>query len=244
MTNLSALQRDFQAFILHGDSAALQTLSARSRPEIYAGAYIGRLTEVLAADYEVLARILGEDAFDSLARDYIAAHPSKARSARHFGAELPDFLDHHPLAKEYPPIADMARFEKALADAFDAEDADILSIADMAAIEPGLWPRLTFTFHPSVNRLELQHKVDGAWSGDDVEAGEPTRYLIWRQDLVSMYRALDREAESLALAMAGASFGDICLAVDQNDDPQMAAQIAATYLRTWIEHGLIIQATP
>jgi len=46
------------------------------------------LIEVLGNDYEVLHAYLGDGLFDTLAGDYIAAHPSTFRNVRWFGGKL------------------------------------------------------------------------------------------------------------------------------------------------------------
>ena len=56
--------------------------SAQRRFDIYVNAYRTRLIDALRANYPVLHRALGDDAFESLAQAYIAAHPSSCTNIR------------------------------------------------------------------------------------------------------------------------------------------------------------------
>ena len=59
---------------------------------VYRNAYVARLAEILADDYEQLHAYLGDQAFAKLVKAYIDANPSDQRSARWFGRHLPDFV--------------------------------------------------------------------------------------------------------------------------------------------------------
>jgi len=100
---LSRFQEWMQAVIVHpgGADAGLRSRAARrhvvpselgavvhargalspvERLRIYASMYPLRTVEALRSDYPALAALLGEERFDALVREYVAAHPS-ARNA-------------------------------------------------------------------------------------------------------------------------------------------------------------------
>ena len=60
---------------------------------------------------------------------YIAANPSDRRSARWFGRHLPAFVRKNETYAKHREIAEIAELEKALADAFDAPDAELRSLS-------------------------------------------------------------------------------------------------------------------
>ncbi|WP_163367521.1 HvfC/BufC N-terminal domain-containing protein, partial [Klebsiella aerogenes] len=80
--------------------------------QVYRHAYRARLAEALADNYTVLARALGDEAFDALAQAYLAAHPSRHPSIRWFGAALADFM---AVAGDelvpHPGLVDLARMD-------------------------------------------------------------------------------------------------------------------------------------
>jgi Putative DNA-binding domain len=112
-------------------------------------AYVARLAEVLADDYEQVHAYLGDTGFAKLAKSYIAAHPSDRRSARDFGRHVPDFLKTDPGFAAHAEVAEIAALEKGLADAFDGPEAEPLSLPALAEVAPERWTKLVFTPHPT-----------------------------------------------------------------------------------------------
>ena len=107
----------------------------------------------MADDYEQLHAYLGDSGFAKFAKSYIAAHPSDRKSARDFGRHVPEFFKADAGFAKHPELAEIARLEKALADAFDGPDAEPLKLAKLAEIAPELWAKLVFTPHPTAIRL-------------------------------------------------------------------------------------------
>ena len=130
MSSLKDLQESFQRGILAGDDTILAEIKDSAKEErkvlfgVYRHAYVARLAEVLADDYEQLHAYLGDAGFAKFAKSYIAAHPSDRKSARDFGRHVPEFLKADAGFAKHPELAEIARLEKALADAFDGPDAE------------------------------------------------------------------------------------------------------------------------
>jgi hypothetical protein len=253
---LAALQHDFAAFVLRdGGTAPLVAemgVPARATPEamlgVYKDAYALRLLEALRNDFPALYRLLGEEVFDTLGREYIAAHPSRHFSVRWFGRHLAAFLAAQAPWRERPALADLAGFEWSLGLAFDAADADAAGEADFAALAPEQWDEMRLSFHPSLHRLALRTEADVYWQAHEEEAApaEPAllpdgiAMLVWRQELTVRYRRLDAdEAAALDAARSGESFGEICALLAEHGPEDDAPLRAAGFLRGWIESGLI-----
>ena len=136
-------------------------LSAVDRLEIYANAYFYRIHDALCDDYGALRAALGDAAFHDLVTAYLIAHPPSRPSLRHAGAQLADFLATSralaSLRERLPWGADLARLECAILDAFDAEDAPVVSREELAAVAPERWAELRFEFQPALRW------VDAAW---------------------------------------------------------------------------------
>lgn len=256
MTHLRNIEALFQSHILHGDDGiralvvGSDKVSADVRLGIYANAYRLRLIEALDTDYPGLHTIAGDEEFDRMCRAYIDAHPSPFRSLRWFGNRFAEFLRTTEPYAEYPVFAEMAEFEWALSDAFDAADSEPRTTADMAALPPDLWAGLRFISHDSVRRLDLRWNVPPVWkaidAGDtpaDLESGDhPVAWLVWRQELVTRYRSLDiDEAWALDALMRGEPFAALCEGLTEWIDPQNVATHAAALLKRWLEDGLIRQ---
>lgn len=260
--NLAQLQADFQAYLFDSDKGAAfknqiiddVKVGAKKRLGIYHDAYRFRIIEALATAYPKLHVMLGDDLFDSTARSYIDQFPSTFRNMRwvggHMQTHLKSTLPQHPIA------AEMAAFEWALGLAFDAEDAPVVTLQDLAAIPPEDWAALKFSFHPSLQVLLLQWNVVQIWNALEKEEPLPAiaktdeSSLVWRQSfnlgfdlargLNSHFRSLDpAEYAALQLAISGASFGALCEKLQENATEEEATMQAAQYLSGWLNEGLI-----
>jgi hypothetical protein len=173
---LADLQAKFQDAILTGDRAILasvepsQKLDSAARFGVYADAYLMRLAEFISNDYSVLRNALGDEDFGALVEAYISATPSHHRNARWYGRGLPEFMCQTDPWRDRREATDFAVFERALADAFDAADADVLDLDAVAAVAPEDWPELRFEFHPSVVLLTLIAGTIAAYAAADQEA--------------------------------------------------------------------------
>ncbi len=205
---------------------------------------------MLADDFPALARVLGESDFDALVRAHLRAHPPSRPSLRDAGARLPGFLaDADASAETRRRVAfapDLARFEWALIEAFDAADAPALSHAALAAVAPEDWAELHFVFQPALARLALGFPVDrlrAAHDRGDAElpaglAPDSTQVCVWRSNERVFHRALEPiEAEALDLARAGASFGRLCEAIAERLTDAEAPLRAAALLARWQQDG-------
>lgn len=270
---LAELQSLFQSAVLTGDAEDVAILDVVAPPRdadratmmgVYVNAYRLRLAEFLDEDYPALRVLLGDDDFEALVEAYIDANPSRLRNARWYTARLPEFMQESENWSANALAIGLALFERALTDAYDAADAPALSIETLAEFSPQDWPRLVFTFHPSLRLIEVAAGVldayaaatadeqdeeatradeedEGALEDRPMDASESETIAIWRADLDPAYRQLDPD-EYLALfeAMAGQSFGDICQLVAFQNEGQSATERLARFLVTWFSEGLVI----
>jgi hypothetical protein len=271
---LAELQGLFQSAVLTGDAedAAILDIVASPREAdrptmmgVYVNAYRLRLAEFLDEDYPALRVMLGDDDFEALVEAYIDANPSRLRNARWYTTRLPEFMQESENWNANALAIGLALFERALTDAYDAADAPAQSIETLAEFSPQDWPRLGFTFHPSLRLIEVAAGVldayvaatadehedeEAARSAEEDEgpledrpsrASENETIAIWRADLDPAYRQLDPD-EYLALneAVAGQSFGDICQLVAFQNEGQSATERLARFLVTWFSEGLVI----
>ncbi len=254
MDTLRRLQEDFQGYLLardermHPHVVGSAQVGAGERLAIYADAYRLRLLEALDTDYPGLHTLLGDDEFDAMGRAYIAAHPSVHFSLRWFGDRMSEFLHTVEPYSKYPAFTEMAAFEWAKSGAFDAADAALCSVADMAAIPPDAWPGLRFVPHSSLRRLDLRWNVPTLWKTIDTgqeppaleENDYPIAWLVWRQDLLTYFRSLNvDEAWALDALQRGETFAAICEGLSEWVDAQNVALHAAGLLKQWLTDGLI-----
>lgn len=252
---MSVTLQDWQRRFKHGLLAPEVPPGVRDRGAavaerfgVYVHAYRARLVEALRSNYPVLHRALGDDGFDALAQAYLQARPSPHASIRWFGDTLEDFAREEGGALlPHPALLDLIRLEWALCLAFDAADAPLLAVSDLARVSPERWPALVFHPHPSARLIRLEWTVEPTWRAlneqPDAETVPPDpathATLVWRRELSPQFRSLEAaEAAALALLMAGASFGRLCeSAAAGAEDP--AARMAG-WLQRWVADGVLL----
>jgi hypothetical protein len=254
MSDFARQQSAFQQGILDGDASVLGEIldSPREKREVlfgvYQHAYGSRLVEVMRNDHKLLHSYLGDEMFDSMGEAYVVAKPSQHPNLRWFSSSLPNFLKSTEPYSDYPVLSDLAALEKALNDAFDAQDAPTIGIADLAGFAPEAWNDLKFQPHPSAIRIDCSTNASAIWRAlksdemppDAVGLEQPCRLLIWRQDVTPKFRELrDEEAMMWAEAVSGIPFGVLCTMLATFDDPDSAAARGAGYLRGWVTAGLL-----
>lgn len=251
---LADLQARFQEAIIGDDRTILgvinpsRRLDSAARFAVYSDAYRLRLARFLSEDFSVLRNALGDDVFGALVMAYIEATPSRHPNARWYARQLPDFMQATDPWRSKTEWIDLALFERALGDAFDAADAKPCEISALAALSVEGWPHLRFDFQPSLALLAVSTGTVATYEAAVEQNPLPQRtdegeeaVLVWRdpgQQVV--YRLLD-EAETLALAEARArkSFGEICSLLAFRDENDAVAERAAGFLARWFSEGLV-----
>ncbi|HSW07094.1 DNA-binding domain-containing protein [Aquabacterium sp.] len=259
-------QLAFAAAVTHG--APVDQLLAGSPDggppliSAYRHAYGARLNEALRDNFEILARAMGDEAFDALATAYRRAWPSTVPSIRWFGHRLAEFMvaqvEQDSGLVPHPAFVDLARMDWALRSAFDAADAPVIVRDALAALAPEQFAALRFTPHPSVQLLPLDWAIEAAWralrehdadSGDEPDLPEPRaeahQLLVWRRGLETRWRSLDpHEAVLLQAMQRGENFAALCEhAAASSGDADQAVTIAATALTQWLEDELLSALT-
>jgi hypothetical protein len=286
---LAELQNVFQRYLLEGDEtiagevAGTIRVPVRTRLAIYGEGYQLRLVEALEHSFPALLQLMGAEAFAVLAGSYVRAFPSVYRSIRYYGDQLAAFLSTEPRYAATPLLAEMARWEWAMANVFDAADGAPLEVSALTDIEPGSWAELRFEWSAAIEVVPLRWNVTTIWKACSEASGtnsttadaaattapgtatagasgavpaaaapaaavpaamlleRPGDWLLWRNELQIYFRLLSAmEAEALAAARGGESFGELCERLCGQLDEQAAPLQAATFLRGWVESGLII----
>ncbi len=215
---------------------------------VYRNAYWARLVESLGTDFPGLKALAGGQTFDRLARAYVAKHPSEHPSIRWAGRKLADFLATEAPYRDDPWFADMARFDWALAFAFDAADAPAAGLADLAGVPPEFWGSVRLVFHPTLDVCRISTPVDeirprlleNSEIAVDRQARCERAVMAWRIGYDVKFRGIDLlEHAALQAMRTGATFGDTCELVAGHVNAEGAPLRAAQILRGWLEWGIV-----
>ncbi|MDP9008688.1 MAG: DNA-binding domain-containing protein [Pseudomonadota bacterium] len=252
---LRELQQDMQRHLLGEESGVTGAivdappLKPKDRLAIYRNAYQVRLIDALHDTYPILHGLLGDEAWLALGEAYVAARPSVYRSIRWYGRDLADFMTRCSPYDDAPILSEVALLEWTLAEVFDAQDAEVLERAALAAVNPAAWGSLTFAFHPSLRRLTFSWNTAAVWkamSRDETPPGPelsvaPVAWLLWRQNLQNYFRSMTGvEAAALDAALRGRNFGEICEDLSALLPQEEIPAAAAGLLATWADSGVIV----
>lgn len=253
MSSLRDIQNHFQRHLMYGETQIEQSVvntkpvSVTTRLAIYKDACQIRLVEALASNFPCLQTHMGQEKFQKLGLAYLASHPSHYRSIRWFGDQLVDYLTQYP-EKNAPWLAELAEFEWNMSAAFDAADADLLTLVDISTLPGEAWPDLVLTPHPSVHRMNFLWNVVPLWqsiveknSSEEIRKGSASgAWILWRKDYTNRFLSLsDEEAWAIDAAIKGATFADICEGLCVWNGVDTVGMRAASLLKGWILSGWI-----
>jgi len=145
-------------------------------------------------------------------------------------------------------MADLARLEWALRQAFDAANRCALTLADLGHVPADAWATVGFELAPGTIVLHLSHAVAPLWQSlsreeapEPVQAA-PTCMLVWRQGWQPHFRSVPlEEARALEALLAGRSFSEACAHLASSSE---GAARVGQWLHAWAEEGLLARVTP
>lgn len=201
-------------------------LDAAGMLQVYNGAYLARLVEVLQGDFGAVQHVLGEHQFQQLVARYLAVHPSRHPNLNHLGEHLPAFVRKQRRLPHRAFLAELATLERACEVAFDAPEFTPLALATFGDVPPERWAGARFTANPSVQLFAFRHPVDAFYqdwkegAARPVPSPEASWLVVFRRDDRVWRQRLPRGAHAVlgalvagqplaqALARAGRSGGD------------------------------------
>ncbi|MBU6486892.1 MAG: putative DNA-binding domain-containing protein [Burkholderiales bacterium] len=252
--SLKEVQREFVEALLHpaAGQRVLDTLVGedthnQNRLALYRGNLTGTWHSVLASAYPVVHALVGEDFFVALSREYGLADPSSSGDLNQFGHRMADLLTSWPPSAPYRYLADIARLEWAVHQAYFAADVFPWSVERWARHAPHVLEAAAISLNPAVALLRTSTSAADMWiayqeSGSesvvhDIEA--PQWIVVSRPQWIPKVQAVTPAAfEMLEALRLGESLGaalDIALTVDGNFD------FGATW-RSWIEQKIVVAA--
>jgi hypothetical protein len=205
---------------------------------VYRGNVFGNGAQALESAYPIVRKIVGEEFFRGLAREYARVHPSASGDLNEYGAQLGKFIAAFAHTRDLPYLPDVARMEWLAHRAYYAADVapfDLTSVCEGSrlALTP---PCALLASEWPLARIWTVHQDD--YEGEiDVDLGAgPERILVhrprWRAQVRSLapgnYRFLDsaRVGKTLGEALEAA------VAEDPEFDPSLA-------LAGWVDAGVI-----
>jgi len=255
MKDLSGIQDDFQRYLLTGlidiEQSVVGTnlISANTRLNVYRDAYQTRLLEALASNFPALKAYLGDEDFQRMGLEYIHLHPSTYRSIRWYGSQLASYLTNEYQGNvESQFLSELAAFEWAMTLTFDATDLPIFQLSQMMEIPAKSWGNMRLKTHPSVQCISLLWDVVTLWETltnnqpieKPIKHSNPVSWVLWRYDNMNRFYCLSQdESYALDAVLKERSFGELCEGLCQWHKEEDVGLRAASFLKGWIQSGLI-----
>jgi hypothetical protein len=134
------------------------------RFNVYRNNFIVLNADALADMYPVIKRLLGQEAFHTLATAYVREFPPMERTLLLYGEGFADFLAAIPQLSGLPYLADVARLEYAWTAAYHAEDVAPLTQQQLAILSPQKLENLKLHPHPSMHCIDSVYPIYRIWT--------------------------------------------------------------------------------
>ncbi len=266
--SLATVQRWMQAILVHPESAEAglaspdavreiaperigdvvlpnDRLTSIERVGIYQEMYLLRMEEALSSDYPALVRVLGDHAFSHLVADYVEVHPSRSYTLNRLGDHLPRFLEGWGPKKDRRLLAEIARLELALTEAFDAPELTPERLSFLAAVGGDGAEKLRFVASASLRLVSVRRASLDAYEALKAEeripaarSGSVTAVFHRREDEVRRFDLSSPADRFLADLVAGKTLGDALARLTRHD---VAPDAVTRWLSEWIGDGLFVR---
>jgi hypothetical protein len=187
------------------------------------------LIDALAARFPVTLKLVGEEFFRAMAREYAAAEKPKSPVLIFYGGSFPEFVSGFSSAKGIAYLADVAAIEAAWTVSYHAADLVPLSAATLSSFGEGELAAAKIRLLPSVRLLRSAHPAGSIWLGHQSETATPPP--SWTAEQVMLVRP-DADVQMHLLTAAEFAFmnalangcaveraAEYALIVDENADP-------------------------
>lgn len=217
-----------------------EELTSAERLGIYHGMYLLRMEEALSSDYPALRRRLGARRFADLVAAYVAAHPSSSYTLNRLGDALPAFLATRATSPAREALAELARLEQGITEAFDADESPTLAASTLSNLPPETWGACRFVPQAALRLVCTRHDVgeqlDALHAGRPVRAARRrrTHIVLFRRDYEVRRLTVGRaEFRLLEVLCAGATLGDALTHVPERHADQVFA-----WFQSWLAGGV------
>jgi hypothetical protein len=219
--NFEASQDAFARAVTDPESALPEGVTSRrgeadaTRFAVYRNNVMVGLTKTLEKRFPVVTRLVGEDFFAGMARAYVNAELPRSPVMFDYGDSFAEFISGYKPAAGVRYLADVARVEAAWTRAYHAEDAAVLTVADLATIPADELGAASLVRHPAAELVRSAHPVGSIWAAHQAETVEPPR--TWIAETVLIARPVmdvsvtvlpARDATFAAAVLGGAGLAD------------------------------------
>jgi hypothetical protein len=209
----------------------------QKRFSVYRNNVVVGLIEALRVSFPATCRIVGEDFFWAMAREYVAVEPPNSPILFDYGAGFPNFVSKFEPAAKLSYLADVARIERACTEAYHAPEALALNADMLAGIPSSEIPDIRFKFHSSLRIIHSQFPSVTIWRMNvangvpapvDLDAGGEDALVVRPYADVDLHVLQPSGASFVASLARGDSLREATkLALKVSSDFDLSADLAA-----------------
>lgn len=182
------LSPESQALPLSLKNTEQSHFSDAQRFQLYHNNIVIGFRAALTGIYPVVNKLVGDEFFHHLAREYSYQHPSHSGNLHAFGEFLPTFLIDFPGVDNLFYLPDVARLEWAYHRVFHAQEDAVLNIQKLTSLDEEESSRLRFKVSSSCRVLSSAFPVLKIWqmnqqgsTGEEVDIDEGGVQLVVRR---------------------------------------------------------------
>lgn len=226
---------------------------ALERMEIYAQMYFWRIFESLEEDFAVTASLLGKESFHALVVEYLKQHPSQGYDLALVGQHISRFLSTFspPFRGPETLLRELSNLEWQLIEVSREKEVSPLSETKLKEIPVDKWENLVLQRIPASRIICSNFDLINPWRKKIIHQKEPTwqdflikeqSLLLWRKNQELQLQDVEMpEVKLLDSLWEPLSFSQLCEACYEIE-PSAAAQLAAQYLKRWVDWGILCLA--
>jgi hypothetical protein len=215
---LATFQSAFTKALLQAEPAAtghriLDALIDQPGFAVYRNTVMKGCIDALAANFPVVARLVGDEWFRAAATIFVRCHPPEQPSLIAYGGALPAFLETFQPAAELPYLADVARLDRAWTEAHIAADDARLAATVVAELTADELANVVLVPHATARWAWFADApILSIWRAnrDPQSATSPTE-LEWRAEGALLTRP-HGQVEAVAVEPGDCAFLDACAA--------------------------------
>ena len=215
-----------------------EKFSAANQLAVYVNSYRYRLNDIVAEDYPVLEKYLGEEKFKPLIWDFVNSEQPDHFNIARFPLKLQKFIEN-----KFPNdvfAQEICRLETAVTQMTDPENSEALTLADLQGMTPELlmesvlYPRTALELH-QFSHLTNQYYQAVMDEREALVINENSYLAVFRHD--DQVWRMDLEKEEFALLKIIFDRTKIGEALNEIEESQ-AHKISHWFSR-WISNGLL-----
>jgi hypothetical protein len=203
------------------------------------------MIEALEGDYPAVAHFLGDEAFANLVTRYVAAHPSTSYTFNRLGRRFPEFIRTSRGVRRKAFVADLARLERDVTEAFDAPESPAWPAGEIAKIPQDAWPKVVLKPIAALRVGAFAHPVNAYLQSvkeedhDHPDVGRKASYVaVWRKRYEVWRLDLSKPAHDFLLALVkGRPFGRAVATAAKGLQGGAGEQLFR-WLRDWVAEGM------